>query len=110
MSLLGTAASCFGGLLIGLCAHGTPSALVLSLVCGVLGSLIDSLLGALLQRPHTHRGMGGVQWKTWNSLVNALSSSLMALCALVMEAFPLLLWPALALVGALFARLLLSRQ
>lgn len=124
VSLLGTLASLLGGLLIGLCAGDLHSIAVLTL-CGINGSLIDSLLGVWLQSQPTvdtaaakaakgkssknvhyqPRQLTVQQWASSNALVNLMSCSLT--CALhlllqyVNERYGLSTLPSLVLLDVL---------
>ena len=123
VSLLGTLASLLGGLLIGLCAGDLHSIAVLTL-CGVNGSLVDSLLGVLLQSQpspdkttarstsnsaghvtHQPRRLSVQQWASSNALVNLLSCSVTCLLHLLLhyanERYGVSALPSLALLDAL---------
>ena len=126
VSLLGTLASLLGGLLIGLCAGDFHSIGVLTL-CGVNGSLIDSLLGVALQsqptlhaaattkptksstKPnhvtHQPRQLTVQQWANSNALVNLLSCSLTCLLHLLLhylsERYSVSVLPSLVLLDVL---------
>jgi len=87
VSLLGTMASVVGGALIG-AVGGTWDALLLGAFSGWAGSMIDSLLGALLQAPGAAGAMDGATWKAWNCAVNALSSTMTILLVVALDAYP----------------------
>ena len=124
VSLLGTLASLLGGALIGLCAGDLHSLAVLTL-CGVNGSLIDSLLGVWLQSQpsldstatkatsksssghvtYQPRQLTVQQWASSNALVNLLSCSLTCLLHLLLvyvnEQYELSALPSLSLLDVL---------
>ena len=124
VSLLGTVASLLGGLLIGLCTADLHCIVVLTL-CGVNGSLIDSLLGVWMQSQPTHnaaaaksatvshaghvtyqpRQLTVQQWASSNALVNLLSCSLTCLLHLLLhyasERYGLSVLPSLVLLDGL---------
>lgn len=79
ISLPGTLASLLGGALVGGCS-GTSAGLAQGLVAGGAGSLLDSLLGVVLQPPQLLAGRPRL-WKTLNCLVNLLSASAIAVLA-----------------------------
>lgn len=84
MTLRGTVASLLGGLLIGACG-GTLHSLYLGGLYGVIGSALDSVLGAVIQHPDR---IWRKNWKLWNIVVNALSSILTVLVALLHSRWP----------------------
>jgi uncharacterized protein (TIGR00297 family) len=96
ISLAGTIASLVGGALVGACA-GTPAGLLQGIVAGGAGSLLDSVLGALLQRPELLAGKPRL-WKSLNCLVNLLSSSAIAAAAPLAAEHARLVLPPLALL------------
>ena len=101
VSLVGMLASLVGGALIGLCAGEWHEIAVMAL-CGINGSLIDSLLGVYLQSQPTlntaaakpeaanhsltfrPRQMTVQQWASSNALVNLLSCSITCIVHLVL--------------------------
>ena len=93
VSLLGTVASIAGGAIVGLCA-GSARETALMALCGLNGSVVDSVLGVWLQSrptpaqagagdaqpPHQRvtlreRALSVVEWERSNALVNLLSCS-----------------------------------
>eukprot|EP01043_Picozoa_sp_COSAG02_P027313 COSAG02_NODE_1605_length_11721_cov_163.467475_1_plen_402_part_00 len=96
ISLAGTIASLVGGALVGACA-GTPAGLLQGIVAGGAGSLLDSVLGALLQRPELLAGKPRL-WKSLNCLVNLFSSSAIAAAAPLAAEHARLVLPPLALL------------
>lgn len=98
VSLLGTAASALGGALIG-AVGGTWATVALGAFSGWAGSMIDSLLGALLQAPGAAGAMDKPAWKAWNCAVNALSSAMTVLLVAFCRAFSPVFWAVIALLS-----------
>jgi uncharacterized membrane protein len=80
ISLRGTLASLTGGLVVGIWTLN-PQSLGHAVLYAGLGSVLDSILGALLQPP---LAMNRSNWKHWNILVNLGSSMMTAGLALIL--------------------------
>lgn len=96
ISLPGTLASLFGGALVGACS-GTVEGVVVGVAAGGAGSLLDSVLGAMLQRPERLAGRPAL-WKALNCLVNLLSASVVAAVAPLAATHAQLVLPVLGLL------------
>eukprot|EP00730_Choanoeca_flexa_P002067 TRINITY_DN10897_c0_g1_i11.p2 TRINITY_DN10897_c0_g1~~TRINITY_DN10897_c0_g1_i11.p2 ORF type:complete len:255 (+),score=19.37 TRINITY_DN10897_c0_g1_i11:1865-2629(+) len=101
VSFLGTAASLAGGLLIGL-PTTSLTMMARSIVYAGIGSIADSMLGAMLQPPKT---MSATNWKRWNVIVNLLSSLMMAVFSLVLPYSGLAQFLCAALLAAMLIAL-----
>ena len=92
VTLLGTAASIAGGAIIGLCAGSARETALMALV-GMNGSVVDSVLGVLLQsRPQRAEGatlkpraLSVAEWESSNALVNIISCSVTCVAYLVLQ-------------------------
>ena len=94
-----------GGAVAGFGSHALMGCMTFA-VLGTLGSLFDSVLGALLQPRGGAGGAGGPRWKALNTAVNFLSSGLTVGLAALIERHPQLVLPPCGLLCVILVLLL----